>query len=413
MKRLNHYGKMAMAYGIVLMLSISVLGMMVNVSAEGYTPLIVMKDVNGRVITNTDTQRYVYQNYSTGITPALSEIYGTFYYGTFAVTVENMYDTVEIDSYLYATWYDPSNNVISYHAVNTTESLDIDHIDGHYYYVYGSVSWSDSPISSINFSQGFGDYRLVLSGKVYDTDWPSSTGHYVTYYGSMVVRCVSDFVYEPTYPQSDTLYAQRNDSKVYSMYDQGNAQNVSYPLTAFWGTQAYNGLRVTIGSNVSSYVYYEWVKSDGTAQYAVLANATNGWDILTESGHSWIVKGGIRYDANITLPFDTGYGAYKLVISGKVYDTQNPASTGHYINFYHAMTITYTSPDSGLTGKGPGGTDVSPIILQGMAATGGSMIILGIMAGVWLWKHSDPLYAICAITLMPLIGFGVLQAALG
>jgi UDP-N-acetylmuramyl pentapeptide phosphotransferase/UDP-N-acetylglucosamine-1-phosphate transferase len=55
----------------------------------------------------------------------------------------------------------------------------------------------------------------------------------------------------------------------------------------------------------------------------------------------------------------------------------------------------------------------SPIILQAMAATGGLMIVLGIMAAVWLWRHSDPFLAISCSVLMPLIGAGVLQAALG
>lgn len=412
--RTNHYGKLATVFGIMFMLSLSTMSMLgMNVSAEGYEPSITMVDVNGRTISNTDSARYVYQNYTSGLTPALSEIYGTWYYSNVAVTVPTIYDSVNISSYMYATWYGPDNSILSYHAINTTRTLDIDHVDGHYYYIYGSVSWSDSPITSMNFSQGFGDYRLVLTGKVYDIGYPDHAGHYMTYYGSMTVRCVSDYVYEPTYPQADTLYAQRNDSKIYSMYDTGNSQNVSYPITAFWGTQAYNNLLVSIGSSVSTYVYYEWVKPDNSVTYAILTNTTNGYDLLTESGHSWIVKGGINYTANLTLPFDGGYGAYKLVITGKAYDSSYPASTGHYINFYHALTITYTGPDSDLTGKGPGGLEISPIVVQGMAATGGSMIVLGIMAGVWLWKHSDPIWAICTITIMPMIGFGVLQAALG
>jgi hypothetical protein len=71
----------------------------------------------------------------------------------------------------------------------------------------------------------------------------------------------------------------------------------------------------------------------------------------------------------------------------------------------------YTEPDQG--DIGPGGSEVSAILVQGLGAAGLLMMAIGPLGAMWMWKHGSAVGALAFLTLMTMIGFAMARAFIG
>lgn len=383
-------------------------------SAAG-TPVISVTDSDGVTYSNLQTgQHTIYQNYSTGVSPYITGISGGFDFGNLQVTKP---DARGVD--VYATWYGPYGDVLAhFHTTATITSWDIDTSTDHYWWISGHVDWSDTTDLTLTT---LGLYRMELVGKVYDVGYPDATYHHIDYVGSITIYHISDQSFTPNYPISSSLFAVGNESSVWGLTGK-NSLNDSEVVNWAYGGVSYSYLWTTIGYSIGYYGSLTWYGPNGATDYQSVT-LTHNYTIARVEHQSNILIGGVTFSEAADFKFDNGYGAYTMVFDGKIYDSRYPDATGHFLTWHYTVTITYVDPtkagsggsgsnDPGGNPTGAEGSTIEPIVIQGFAATGGIMMPLGIMAGVWLWRKGNMMGGIACLVIMPIIGAGLVFAML-
>ena len=202
-----------------------------------------------------------------------------------------------------------------------------------------------------------------------------------------------------------------------------NSINSSQVLNWAYGGVGYSYLWTTVGYDIGYYGSLTWYGPNGAVGYKTLTSLNHNYTIASTNHQSNILIGGLTFSEAVDFKFNNGYGDYVLVWAGEIYDSQYKDFQGHSMTWKYTVTVTYIDPTVP-SGGGPGSNDpggdptgakgsvIEPIVVQGFAATGGLMMPLGVMAGVWLWRKGNMMGAIATIIIMPLIGLGVVFAML-
>lgn len=406
--------KKILAYMLAMVMVLSCFVLAAPVASAAGTPVIAAVDTDQITYLASNSQpNRVYRNYSTGENADIASIYGSFDFTNLQVTKPNA-RAVDV----YATWYAEDNSVISFVKCNATiTSWSIDVNSEHYWWISGHVDWFDTTTIPLT---NLGQYRLALVGKVYDTGYPSSNYHYIDYTGSLTLHLISDQTFTPNYPTSPSLYAVSNQSSVWGLTGTNSFNGSEYVNWAYGGV-GYSYLWTTIGYDIGYYGSLTWYGPHGATDYHSISGLAHTYEIARIEHQSNILIGGLNFSEAVDFQFDNGYGNYVMVFEGKVYDSRYSDAQGHYITWRYTVTISYLDPtvpagpgsnDPGGDPTGSGGQAIEPIVIQGFAATGGLMMPLGVMAGVWLWRKGNMMGGISTLILMPLIGAGLLFAML-
>ncbi len=401
-------------YVLSLMLLTSGMVFALPQASAASTPYLSATDNNGHVYESNDPNPLrAYKNYSTGVSPYITSISGSFSYGNLQVTKPGDW-LVDV----YVTWYGPYGDVISFKKVNATDNWNIDVSSDHYWWISGDVTWSDT--STMTFTD-LGEYQMAVVGKIYDVNYPTSTYHHIEYTGTLTITHITDQTFPPNYPVSPSLYAISNESSIWGMTGTNSFNGSEYINWAYGGVD-YSYLWTTIGYDIGMEGMLTWYGPNGAVDYHTVTTLSNNYTLASVVHQSNILIGGITFSEAVDFQFDNGYGEYKLVFWGKVFDTRYPSSSGHYMAWRNSVIIDYQngsstsnppgSSDPGGDPTGAGGMVIEPIVIQGIAATGGLMMVLGVMAGVWLWRRGNMIGGISCLIIMPIIGVGLMFAML-